>query len=59
MRKLIDLQERRNELKAKRESLFKQYLKNPDQTDLALEIKVLDDQVADCVQQLEKEIVKR
>jgi len=46
------LQTRREELKARRESLFNKYLKNPDETQLALEIKALDDQVAECVQQL-------
>src|SRR5882762_10094563 len=43
---------RRDELKARRESLFNKYLKNPAETQLALEIKALDDQVAECVQQL-------
>ena len=48
----LQLQTRRDELKARRESLFNKYLKNPDETQLALEIKALDDQVAECVQQL-------
>jgi len=39
------LQKRRDELKARRESLFNKYLKNPEETQLALEIKVLDDEV--------------
>jgi len=50
--KPIDLQKRRDELKARRESLFNKYLKNPEETQLALEIKVLDDEVAECVQQM-------
>lgn len=52
MSKLIDLQKRRDELKARRESLFNKYLKNPKETQLALEIKILDDEVAECVQQM-------
>jgi hypothetical protein len=48
----LELQTRRDELKARRESLFNKYLKNPAETQLALEIKALDDQVAECVQQL-------
>jgi hypothetical protein len=43
---------RRDQLKARRESLFNKYVENPDETQLALEIKALDDQVAECVQQL-------
>ncbi len=49
---ILQLQTRRDELKARRESLFHKYLKNPAETRLALEIKALDDQVAECVQQL-------
>ena len=48
----LQLQTRRDELKVRRESLFNKYLKNPAETQLALEIKALDDQVAECVQQL-------
>jgi hypothetical protein len=51
----VGLQKKRDELKARRESLFNKYLKNPDETQLALEIKALDDQVAECVQQLGRE----
>ena len=36
----------REELKAKRNLLFKLFLKNPTYTHLALEIKVIDDQLA-------------
>jgi hypothetical protein len=54
--KPIDLKERRKELKTKRESLFNKYLQNPADTQLALEIKELDDQVAECVQQLHLEL---
>jgi hypothetical protein len=42
----------REELKNKRKVLFKLFLKNPMYTRLALEIKALDDQLADCTQLL-------
>lgn len=48
----LQLQTRRYELKARGESLFNEYLKHPAETQLALEIKEFDDQVAECVQQL-------
>ena len=48
----LQLQARRDELKARRESPFNEYLKHPAETQLALEIKEFDDQVAECVQQL-------
>jgi len=48
----LQLQARRDELKARRESLFNKFLKNPGESQLSLEIKALDDQVAECVQQL-------
>jgi hypothetical protein len=42
----------REELKNKRKALFKLFLKNPMYTRLALEIKALDDQLADGTQLL-------
>jgi hypothetical protein len=42
----------REELKNKRKLLFNLYLKNPMYTRLALEIKTLDDQLADSTQLL-------
>jgi hypothetical protein len=42
----------REELKNKRNVLFKLFLKNPMHTRLALEIKALDDQLADWTQLL-------
>jgi hypothetical protein len=38
------------ELKAKRNLLFKLFLKNPMNTRLAIEIKVLDDELTECNQ---------
>jgi len=46
----IDARKRREELKAKRNSLFDRYLKNPSNTLLALEIKAIDDQVAESIE---------
>jgi hypothetical protein len=40
----------RQELKNKRNQLYKLFLKNPMYTRLAVEIKVLDDQLAECDQ---------
>ena len=44
-----DARKKREELKAKRDRLFDQYLKNPSNTSLALEIKTIDDQIAESV----------
>lgn len=47
----IDARKKRNELKAKRDRLFAEYLKHPSNTLLALEIKAIDDQVAESIEQ--------
>ena len=39
------------ELKAKRNQLFSKLLKNPEDIHLALEIKLIDDQIAECTRQ--------
>ena len=44
----------REELKAKSNLLFKLFLKNPMHTRLAIEIKFIDDQLAECTQQMER-----
>jgi hypothetical protein len=44
----IDAMRKREKLKAKRNLLFQRFLKNPLETHLALEIKIIDDQVAEC-----------
>ena len=44
---LIDEKESRAQLKSKRDLLFKEYSKNPMNTRLAIEIKLIDDQIAD------------
>lgn len=44
---IIEEKKKREGLKAKRDLLFERYLKLPMDTHLALEIKVLDDQIAE------------
>ena len=51
----VDWKAKRDQLKAKRDPLFERYLKTPNDTRLALEIKLLDDKVAECNEQLQKE----
>ncbi len=48
----IDPKRNREELKALRELLFKRFLKRPEEIHLALTIKIIDDQVAECCEQL-------
>jgi hypothetical protein len=40
--------EKRRGLKIKRDSLFKEYLKRPQDIELSLEIKKIDDEIAEC-----------
>jgi hypothetical protein len=49
----IDAKTKREELKAKRNLLFARFLKNPLDTHLALEIKIIDDLVAEWTEQME------
>ena len=51
----VDWKKKADQLKAKRDPLFAKYLKRPWDTHLALEIKALDDQVAECAEQLQLE----
>jgi hypothetical protein len=46
---------KREELKAQRNRLFKRFLRNPQDTGLALKIKIIDDQVAAFAEQMEQE----
>jgi hypothetical protein len=46
---------KRDDLKAKRNSLFEKYAKHPEEFHLALEIKKIDDEIADCTQHVEQE----
>lgn len=54
-----DESKRRKELTAKRNLLFAAYLKNPMDTRLALEIKLIDDQVADSIEQTQRKPATR
>jgi hypothetical protein len=49
----IDDKTKREELKTKRNLLYARYLKNPQDTQRALEIKILDDQVAEFTRQID------
>ena len=46
---------KREDLKNRRTALFKRYEKSPGELRLALEIKSIDDQIAECTQQIECE----
>ena len=46
---------KRDDLKAKRNSLFETYTKDPENFHLAREIKAIDDEIADCTQHVEQE----
>jgi hypothetical protein len=46
---------KREDLKNRRTALFKSYEKHPGELRLALEIKSIDDQIAECTQQIEYE----
>ncbi len=45
---------KRADLRNRRIPLFKRYAKNPNDLLLALEIKSIDDQIAECTQQLQR-----
>jgi len=46
----VDWKSKRETLRAKRDVLFKRYLKNPHESSMALEIKNLDDEIAECTE---------
>jgi hypothetical protein len=50
---------KREELKAQRNLLFERFLGNPLDTSLALKIKIIDDQVGACAEQMERKAVHR
>lgn len=47
--------EKREALKARRSSLFQSYMKNAHDMRTALEIKTIDDEIAECTQHMEQE----
>jgi len=46
---------KRDDLKARRNSLFETYSRDPENFHLAREIKEIDDEIADCTQHVEQE----
>ena len=46
---------KRDDLKARRNSLFETYSKNPENFHLAREIKDIDDEIAECTPHVEQE----
>jgi hypothetical protein len=50
----IDQKGKRDALKVKRDRLFERLSKNPMNISLAAEIKLIDDQIAECVQQMQR-----
>lgn len=46
---------KRQDLKNRRTTLFKSFEKSPTDLRLALQIKTIDDQIAECTQQIERE----
>jgi len=46
---------KRDELRARRRPLFESYEKSPHDFHLALEIKLIDDQIAECTKQMVQE----
>jgi len=49
---LVECKSKRDKLKAKRDLLFERYLKNPQDSRMALEIKKIDDEIAECTDRL-------
>jgi hypothetical protein len=56
---IADERKKRKELTTKRNLLFAEYLKNPQDIRLALEIKLIDDQVALSIEQTERKPATR
>jgi hypothetical protein len=56
---IADERKKRKELTTKRNLLFAEYLKNPQDIRLALEIKLIDDQVAQSIEQTERKPATR
>ena len=56
---LVDWKSKRETLKAKRDVLFKRYLKNPQDSPMALEIKSLDDEISECTKHMDLSNTKK
>jgi hypothetical protein len=50
---------KREGLKAKRDMLFAEYLKSPTNTKLTVEIKMIDDDIARSVEQMERQRLRK
>jgi CRISPR/Cas system-associated endonuclease Cas1 len=48
----IDRKKARDDLKIDRAKLFEQFLKHPKDTRLALAVKIIDDQIANCTESI-------
>lgn len=55
----VDWKSKRETLRTKRDVLFKRYLKNPHDSPMALEIKNLDDEIAECTEHMDLNKAKR
>lgn len=55
----VNWKSKRDELRSKRRPLFKRYEESPADYRLALEIKLIDDQIAECTKQMVEERVSR
>jgi hypothetical protein len=55
----IDNNTIREQLKTKRNLLFEKYCRNPNNTLLAIEIRLIDDQVAELTEGLVQEMIKQ
>lgn len=51
----VDWRSKREELKATRKPLFTRYVENPNDIRMALELKHIDDQIAECTERMEEE----
>lgn len=51
----VDWKSKREELKATRKPLFTRYVENPNDIRMALELKHIDDQIAECTERMEEE----
>ena len=51
----VNWKNKRDELRARRRPLFESYEKSPHDFHLALEIKLIDDQIAECTKQMVQE----
>lgn len=51
----VDWKKVRQELRARRAELFDRFAKNPGNISLAIEIKMLDDELSECAEHVQRE----